>query len=72
MMLAIRIIGLDPKRINSREAKNSGVIEPMTLKPMMVPQVAKETPRRSMYSGTQATEARAPWPIRTKVVRSPI
>jgi len=58
--LAKRINGLDPKRIMSLDAKSRGVIEPITLKPMMVPQVAKETPSLSMYSGTQATDAKAP------------
>ena len=50
---------LDPKRIMSLEAKSSGVMEPITPSPMMVPQAANETPRRSMYSGTHATEANA-------------
>ena len=58
---------LDPNRIINLDAKSSGVIEPMTPKPMIVPQVAKETPRRSMYSGTQATEANAACPMKIKV-----
>jgi hypothetical protein len=49
----------EPNLIISLEAKSKGVIEPITPKPMMVPQAAKETPSRSMYSGTHATDANA-------------
>jgi hypothetical protein len=41
------------------EAKSSGAIDPTTPNPIIVPQVTKETPSRSMNSGTHATEARA-------------
>ena len=61
------MIGRDPNLIISLEANSNGVIDPMTPKPMIVPQAAKETPRRSMYSGTQATEESAAWPMNMKV-----
>ncbi len=66
------MMGLAPKRIISLEAKSKGAIDPTTLKPIIVPQVTKETFSRSINSGTQATDASAEWPMRMNVASEAI
>jgi hypothetical protein len=52
--------GREPNLKMTRLANINGTIAPIVENPRMVPQVAKLTPSRSMYSGTHATELSVP------------